>query len=397
MNISTNLATPVLTFSLGLGMQKRFYRLDASTTQKLNWNLRGTRILSQAELDEAPKYLYKTLCTNLDKKNISNVEECIRNMKMVFSAITKQKTLFDVKEPFIHEEIAKFYTDDEIQELLKKISLFANHLLKNDSKKALNLLESGLRMRSDLPTSEIAIKLKCQYGIGLLLRGEKTLEEINTYLLNLADDAENSGVSPNIMALVRNLQGFVTLRKAMDISNLERHNGYKIKSAIKQFSQLKLMSKFYFQEAAKLDPENKMHKINELAVQAFLFGTVTSTSNIELSKSGTIKLLQTLENFLGAAKVYSEEGIYLMHPISAGVYHDLAKLRDQIIFSKYTSNSPFLNATSKVLEQEKPLPAEKGETVLEKSTETVQKEPKTIVEVLNKAKARKNSKKIISE
>ncbi len=365
MMISINPAKQGFAYSLAIGAPKRTYWINTTTTQKINWNLRGTKILSKAELDIAPEYLYKTLSEQLDKKSIYNVEECLGNMKIVFSSITKQKTLIEVKEPFSHEEIIKFYSDGQIQELLQRISLYANRLLKNDPKKALNLIENGLKMRSDLPTSEIAITLKCQYAKGLLLCRSNSVEEIKKYVLNLGFDAENSDVAPSVMASIRNLQGFIALREAMDVSNAEQNNGYKNKSSIRKFRELKHGSRLYFHEAARLDPNNKTHEINALAIKLFIFGASTCDSKIVLSKSGTIKLIPTLENFLINGRSV-EEDFYLMLPISAGIYHKLAELRDEIASSKFTPNSPFLNTSLKALEKEKTLPTDKGEVVLEK-------------------------------
>lgn len=392
MNISTNLAKLSFTYSLAMGMQKRFYRLDALTSSKVLWNLRGTKILSQEELELAPQYLYKALSAELDKKVFYNVDECLENMKIVFSAITKQKTLFDVKEPFSHEEISKFYSDEEIQILLEKISLFATHLFKTDPKKALNLIENGLKMRSDLPTSEISIKLKSQYVTGLILQKAKTIDETKNYLLNLASDAENSAVLPSVMASIRSLQGFVALREAMVISKAEYGNGYRLKTSVKKFAEVKHTSKMYFQEATRLEPENKMHRVNEFAVGTFLFGAYISASKIEVSRRGTIKVIPTLENFLNSGHEWHDD-----RRISIAVYQKLAVLRDEIASSKFAAYSPFLNAPLKALENEKPLPAEKGEIVVDKPVETIPQEPKTVVEVLTKTRAKRNTKKITRE
>ncbi len=396
MNISTNLNKSVFTYSLIMGVQKRFYRLDAPTSSKVLWNLRGTKMLTQSELELAPEYFYNALIVNLNSKNIPNVTECLNNMNVIFPTITKQKTLIDVKEPFSHEQIIKFYSDEQIQELLKKISLFANHLLKTDPKKALGVLECGLKMRSNLPTSEIVITLKYQYAKGLLLQRNTSVENIKNYLFSVAKDAENSDVLPSVMASIRSLQGFVSLMESMVISNDKLQNVYKNKSSVRKFAEIKHASQLFFQEATRLAPENQNHRINELAANLFLFGSSTKTGTMILSKSGTIKLIPTLENFLLNGRSELEE-FYYMTPISAGVYHKLAELRDEIASSKFTADSPFLSAPLKALEKEKPLPTEKDEIVLDKPVETIPQEAKTFVDVFSKTRAKRNSKKITRE
>ena len=86
-----------------------------------------------------------------------------------------------------------------------------------------------------------------------------------------------------------------------------------------------------------------------------------------------------------------------MTPISAGVYHKLVELSDEIASNKFTTNSPFVTAPLKALEKEKPLPVEKGVSVLDKSFETIPQEAKTFADVFSKTRAKRNSKKIVRE
>lgn len=278
-------------------VQTRSYWHGANLRTKAQWIARGTNGLSQLDLKAAPQNLIASIFLDLDAKKVDNVLKYLGNTKQILRAITKQNTMFDVNDPLSHKEMCKYYSTEQIQELLEKIYSLANHLFKKgDSKKASLLLEDGIKIAAG-QSNQIEIQLKRQYGLAQVSEN-KSLDAMEAYFYNLLNDAEKVPVSEIEKAALKSHQGLVAVLKAMEMSNfalLKSIDPYKKGPSI-QFYESVAHAKLLFLEAGKFDPSNIAHKTNASVVDTMLFGMYTPDNHlhVDCSKTGTIKLLPSM-------------------------------------------------------------------------------------------------------